>query len=142
MSVGLPRSGGSEGKPRFASPSFRCFPATLGIPWFIDALSRLFLCLHVTFSLCVSLHTKTPDTGFTAGESVVEESACQCRRCRFDPWVGKIPWRREWQPTPVFLPGKFHGQRSLAGYCPYGHKESDPTEHEHMHTCYSSMISS
>ena len=37
-------------------------------------------------------------------------------------WVGKIPWRREWQPTPVFLPGKSHGQRSLAGYCPWGHK--------------------
>ena len=39
-------------------------------------------------------------------------------RCRFDPWVGKIPWRRAWQPTPVFLPGESHGQRSLAGYDP------------------------
>ena len=38
---------------------------------------------------------------------------------RFDPWVGKIPWRREWQPTPVLLPGEFHGQRSLAGYSPW-----------------------
>ena len=38
----------------------------------------------------------------------------RCKRCRFDPWVGKIPWRRKWQPTPVFLPGKSHGQRSLA----------------------------
>ena len=46
----------------------------------------------------------------------------------FDPWVGKIPWRREWQPTPVFLPGEFHGQRSLAGYSPWGCKESDMTE--------------
>ena len=44
-----------------------------------------------------------------------KESACQFRRCGFDPWVGKIPWRRKWQPTPVFLPGKSHGQRSLAG---------------------------
>ena len=42
--------------------------------------------------------------------------------------VGKIPWRRKWQPTPVFLPGKSHGQRSLVGYCPWGHKESDTTE--------------
>ena len=42
--------------------------------------------------------------------------------------VGKIPWRREWQPTPVFLPGEFHGQRSLAGYGLWGHKESDMTE--------------
>ena len=43
------------------------------------------------------------------------------RRCRFDPWVGKIPWRRNWQPIPVFLPGKSHGQRSLVGYRPWGH---------------------
>ena len=47
---------------------------------------------------------------------------------RFDPRVGKIPWRREWQPTPEFLPGKSHGQRSLVGYNPWGHKESDTTE--------------
>ena len=51
-----------------------------------------------------------------------EESACQCRRFRLCPWVGKIPWRRKWQPTPVFLPGKPHGQRSLVGYSPQGHK--------------------
>ena len=43
----------------------------------------------------------------------------------FDPWVGKIPWRRAWQPTPVFLPGESHGQRSLAGYSPWGRRESD-----------------
>ena len=47
---------------------------------------------------------------------------------RFDPWVNKIPWRREWQPNPIFLPGKSHGQRSLAGFSPRGHKESDKTE--------------
>ena len=45
-----------------------------------------------------------------------------------DPWVWKIPWRREWQPTPVLLPGKSHGQRSLIGYSPWGCKESDTTE--------------
>ena len=44
----------------------------------------------------------------------------QCRRPRFDPWVRKIPWRREWQPTLVFLPGEFHGQRSLVSYSPVG----------------------
>ena len=43
----------------------------------------------------------------------------------FDPWVGKIPWRRPWQPTPIFLPGESHGQRSLAGYSPWGGKELD-----------------
>ena len=53
----------------------------------------------------------------------------QCRKHRFDPWVRKIPGRREWQPTPVFLPEKFHGQRSQAGYSPWGHKKLDTTEH-------------
>ena len=54
-------------------------------------------------------------TGFP-GSSAGKESACQCRRHGFIPWVGKIPWRRKWQPTPVFLPGKSHRQRNLAGY--------------------------
>ena len=57
-----------------------------------------------------------------------KELAWHCRRRGFDPWVRKIPWRRKWQPTPVFLPGKSHGQRSLAGYSPWGHKEPDTTE--------------
>ena len=48
---------------------------------------------------------------------------------RFSPWVGKIPWRWTWQPTPVFFTGKSHGQRSLAAYSPWGHKELDTTEH-------------
>ena len=51
-----------------------------------------------------------------------KESSCQRRICGFHPWIGKILWRRKWQPTPVFLPGKSHGQRSLAGYSPWGHK--------------------
>ena len=46
----------------------------------------------------------------------------------FDPWVRRIPWRRKWQPTPVLLPGKSHGQSSLVGYSPWDHKESDTTE--------------
>ena len=59
-----------------------------------------------------------------------KESFCQCRRRGFNPWVGKIHWRSKEQPTPVFSPGKSHGQRSLAGYSPRGHKESDTTDHE------------
>ena len=51
-----------------------------------------------------------------------KESTCQCRRQRFNPWVGKISWRRKWQPTLVFLSGKSHEQRSLAGYSPWGCK--------------------
>ena len=53
-----------------------------------------------------------------------KESACRCRRHR----VRKIRWRKKWQPTPVFLPGESHGQRSLVGYSPWGHKESDTSE--------------
>ena len=57
---------------------------------------------------------------------------------RFDPWVRKISWRRAWQPTPIFLPGESHGQRSLGDYSPWGGKESDTTEAtEHTaHTRY------
>ena len=51
----------------------------------------------------------------------------------FDPWVGQMPWRREWQPTPVFLPGEFHGQRSLAGYSLWGCKELDTTGSTNTH---------
>ena len=50
------------------------------------------------------------------------------RETGFHPWVGKIPWRKKWQPTPVLLPGKSHGWRSLVGYSPWGRKESDKTE--------------
>ena len=53
------------------------------------------------------------------------------KRHRFNPWVGKIPWSRKWQPIPIFMPRKFHGQKSLAGYSPWGCKESNMTEHTH-----------
>ena len=56
----------------------------------------------------------------------------QCGRPGFNPWVGKIPWRRKWQPTLVFLPGKSHGWRSLVGYRTWGCKESDTTERLHF----------
>ena len=49
-----------------------------------------------------------------------KESTCQCRRCSFDPWVGKIRWKKKCQPTPVFLPGKSHGQKSWVGYIVHG----------------------
>ena len=62
---------------------------------------------------------------------MAKESACQCRRHGFDPWIRRISCRRKWQPTPVFFPGQSHGQRSLGGYSPRGRKESDTTEHAH-----------
>ena len=58
----------------------------------------------------------------------VKKICLQYERPGFDPWFGKIPCRRKWQPTPAFLPGKSLGQRSLVGYSPWGHKESDTTE--------------
>ena len=63
--------------------------------------------------------------GFPDGSAVKNPPAMQAtRRHRFDPWVRKIPWRREWIPTPVFLPGESHGQRSLVGFeTPQGLKE-------------------
>ena len=66
-------------------------------------------------------------TGCLSGK----ESARQWRRHRFNPWVRKILWRRNWQPTPVFLPGKSHGQRRLVNYSPWGCKESDMTKRLH-----------
>ena len=85
----------------------------------------------IRFSECMQC------TGFPGGDSGIAP-ACQRRRLNrhgLDPWVRKIPWRRAWQPTPVFLPGESHGQRSLAGYSTWGHRESDTTEAtEHTHT--------
>jgi len=76
--------------------------------------------------------------GFPGG-SVGKEFTCNAGnvgRHKFNPQVRMIPWRRAWQPTPVFLPGESHGQRILAGYSPLGCKESDMTEAtEHPRTC-------
>ena len=83
------------------------------------------------------LFVGTPSSigGFPGG-SVVRNSPTNAgdrhkrhSRLRFDPWVWKIPWNRKWQLTPVFLSEKSHGQRSLVGWSPWGHKESDMTEH-------------
>ena len=61
-------------------------------------------------------------------------------RPRFNSWVGNIPWRRKWQPTPVLFPGESHGQRSLVGYSPWGRKESDTTEQLHFLSFFLSLI--
>ena len=96
---------------------------SLGLTGFISLLSKGF---SKVFS----------STIFGDGWCSDKEPTCQCRRrkrCRFISWVGKILWSRKWQPTPVFLPGKFHGQGSLVGYSPWDRKESDMTETEHTH---------
>ena len=74
---------------------------------------------------------------------MVKEFACQCRsprRYQLDPWVWKIPWRRKWQPTLVSLPGDSNGQRSLAGYRPWCHKELDKTGYEHKANIWVSWV--
>ena len=79
---------------------------------FIEATSQ---CLDIFFlSLLKPLLSPFGLPWWLSGK----EFAFQCRRCRLDPWVSKIPWRRKWQPAPVFLLWKSHGQRSLAGYSP------------------------
>ena len=92
--------------------------------------------IHIYFSKIWELRYKIRvqiSSFFRASQvaPVVKEPACQCRRhkrCGFDPWVRKIPWRKKWHPTPVFLPGKSHWQRSLAGWSPWGCRGSDTTE--------------
>ena len=64
----------------------------------------------------------------------------QCRRPGFDPWVGQIPWRKEWLPAPVFLPGESRWQRSLAGYSPWHCKELDTTEWLILHFFFTSYL--
>ena len=93
-------------------------------------------CLNYFFSLFkihMSRHCNTESFQIPTSK----ESTCQCRRLGrlcFNPWVGKIPWSRKWQSTPLFLPRKFHGQRSLGGYSPWDHKESDTTEYANTHS--------
>ena len=109
--------------------SFNSLPA-----W--PSLTAALLQHHGSLSLPASalsfLHPCLCLVGFP-GDANGKEHACQCRRHRFDPWVRMIPWRRAWQPTPVILPGNFHGQRSLSGYSPRGHKEMDRTEQLSTH---------
>ena len=80
---------------------------------------------------CKPLESKGKGSMFLKGASLVAQMVrvcLQCGRPDFSPWVRKILWRREWLPTPVFLPREFHGQRRLAGYSPWGHKGLDTTE--------------
>ena len=81
--------------------------------------------LLVSSGVCNAYISGFPDC------SVVVWQCKRHKRCGFDPWVRKMPWNRKWQLTSVFLPGKSHGQKSLAGYSPWGHKESDMTENTH-----------
>ena len=82
-----------------------------------------------------SYHGTAGDGGFPGGRSgkEVKNPSANARDTKdsFDLWVGKVPWRRRWQPAPVCLPGESHGHRSLVGCSPWGRKELDVTEHAH-----------
>ena len=84
------------------------------------------------FKYKFQLTGNTGGKGFPVG-SDSKSIWLQCRKPRLNPWVRKTPWRRKWQLTPVFLPGKSHGWRSLVGYSPWGRRESDSTEWHHFH---------
>ena len=93
---------------------------------------RLHACSRTNISSPGATKYKDAVRAFPGGSD--GKSVClQCGRPRFHPWVRQVPWRRKWQPTPLFLPGKFHGQRSLMGYSPRGRKELDMTEQLHFH---------
>ena len=94
-----------------------------------ESVSAFFWQLLICLTLLILCCWVANDVGLPRWLSG-KEPACQCRRCRrcgFDPWIRKIPWRRKWQPTPAFLLGESHGQRNLAGSSPWG-CESDTTE--------------
>ena len=100
----------------------------VGIDPTLEAGSQAF---YSRIELDLSMRNKLEVLGDELRTTSHSVSLCQCRQCRrlgFDPSVWNMPWRRKWQPTAVVLPGKFHGQRSLAGYSPSGLKESDTTE--------------
>ena len=130
---------------------FHCFPIYL--PWSYGTRCHDFLFLNVKSSIhpymfshkCMTITialtlwifvSKMMSLLFNVlscfpGDASGKEPACWCRRykkCGFNLWVRKITWSRTWQPTAVFLPEEFHGQRSLMGYGPSGHKEWDTTD--------------
>ena len=82
-------------------------------PWDFQELQSAF---QRTFALFFPGGSVSKESTSNAGDHL------QCRRPGFDPWLRKIPWRRKWQPTPVFLPGKSHEQRGLVGYSPWGRR--------------------
>ena len=102
---------------------------------FITKLSKTNVPILGLTAFCLKLLSLSCFIEECVGDSLVAQmvnNLLQCGRPGFDPWLGKVSWRRKWQSTPVFLPGKSHGQRSLAGYSPWGRKELDTTEHTHV----------
>ena len=117
----------SQGRKLYGSTNWHrnCFlkwSETMWVPGHRNFLCLLFLVYGEQASASMTFRASL------VAQMVKKKICLQCRRLGFNPWVGKIPWRRDWQPILVFLPREFHVKRSLAGYSPWGHKESDTTE--------------
>ena len=141
------------GYPHRSIPGLSC-PPSVRVKCVYDCLSfdvfSLLLFLIFSFlqmfshiSYILNYKISAPSSITLRGGSAVwgfpgdKESTCQCRRCKrwgFDPWIRKSCWWRRWQLTPLFLPGKSRQQRSLVGNSPWGHKNSDMTEHPCTYT--------
>ena len=121
---GCPVGGSQEGR------SISAVPPSQDL-LFTSPGSGLLFCLRLHLLNPPSLGKDTSQPGGFSGGASGKKLAWQCRRPKrygFSLWVRKIPWRRAWQPTPIFLPGESHELRSMAGYCPHHCKQSDITE--------------
>ena len=112
-----------------------CITITLCIMVNSFSVLSIFYWLNVTVN--VSLFEIFPSFRFQFWWLRQQGTCRQNGRPGFDSWVRKIPWRREWLPTPVFLPAEFYGQRRLVGYTPWGCKDLDTTEPLTLYTFYS-----
>ena len=107
------------------------------IPYVSKVLLQIFYCNILKYR-CLSIELNFSIVPYYQRKGLPrwcsgKKSTCQFRRFRSHSWVGKIPWSMKWQPTLVFLPGKFQGQRSLMGYSLWGHKELETTVRLSMH---------
>ena len=118
--------------PQACMLGFFFFPSLSSICFFLDICFKIKKC----FGQVNTLKFGQSKSLFRASQVVLAvknlpANAGRRKRYEFNPWVGKTLWRRAWQPTPVFSPGESHGQRSLAGYSPWGCKEWDTTKATH-----------
>ena len=129
--IWLNKVGLQGNKGRYLSSSHPLLPAALPTPH----SKKQNICRIVKFcSFYFFIHPFSKRHYYVSFSVVqMENNLPAMQRPWFDPWIGKILWRRAWQPTPVFLPAESHGQRSLAGYSPRSREESDMTE-QHTHT--------
>jgi len=113
-----------------------CFSATLS-SWFLSPGFPLWYCSRMgLWKLSQRVGLNSENRSFSSG-ALVKNPLANAEDTDYTgsiPGLGRFPWGRKWQPTPVFLPGKSHGQRSMVDYSPWGCKESDMTDHTHTHT--------